>query len=122
MTEAQWYDADDPQGMLDWLRQQGMLSERKVRLFSVAVCRRLSSLLVDGRSRKAVEVAERFADGLDDEDRVAVAGEAAYRASGSPRLRNCYAHKYAAWAVSAAAQAPTTPFEVADETSFHAAD
>jgi hypothetical protein len=89
MTEAGWLTSGDPLALLDWLRYEatrprwgwlgwlGVRREdpipqaergarraraRKYRLFACACCRRVWHLL-DGRSRQAVEMAERFADG-----------------------------------------------------------
>jgi hypothetical protein len=52
MTEAEWLACDDPKPMLQFLR--GKVSERKLRLFALACCERINSLISDPRSRAAL--------------------------------------------------------------------
>jgi hypothetical protein len=75
MTEQEWLASDNPEGMLRHLkeldggvRQQAghpgrQLTARKMQLLACAYCRQVWHLLTDERARRAVEVAERFADG-----------------------------------------------------------
>ena len=60
MTEADWLSGVDPDPMLSAIREK--VSRRKLRLFSCACCRRIWHLLIDRRSRGAVEAAERLSD------------------------------------------------------------
>lgn len=61
MTEADWFDCNAPEPMLAFLGDR--VSARKLRLFAVACCRRISTLRNDEPSRNGAEVAERYADG-----------------------------------------------------------
>jgi hypothetical protein len=61
MTEAEWLACTEPVKMLAFL--SGKASDRKLRLYACGCCRSIQHLLTDARSRKAIEVAERFTDG-----------------------------------------------------------
>jgi hypothetical protein len=79
MTETEWLARHDyPLAMLDQLR--GKATDRKLVLFLVAYCRHLWSWFTDERSRRAVEIAERYADGLASLDEVRRAEDLAYQA------------------------------------------
>jgi len=72
MTESEWLACEDPARLLDFLLRK---RSRKFRLAAVAACRDFSDFLTDARiseylteehrreASKALEVAERFADG-----------------------------------------------------------
>jgi hypothetical protein len=65
MTEAEWLSSDDVDEMLRHLgaHLSAGPAPRKLRLLCVACCRRLDDLLSHCDARRAVEVAERLADG-----------------------------------------------------------
>jgi hypothetical protein len=75
VDEATWLTCADPKPMLEFLR--GRASERKLRLFACACCRRIWDLLDVEKSRLAVEVAEHYADGLAADEELAAARDAA---------------------------------------------
>src|SRR3954468_3562596 len=80
--------------MLKFLQDSGLLSERKARLFACACCRLVWQLLGE-RDHGAVEVAERFADGLASHEQLEAARET-FRDWNSAATYQCNA----AWATT----------------------
>src|SRR5258708_965776 len=74
MTEPVWLVSDDPDWMLHMVNRRA--SKRKQRLFACACCRLIWPLLSDERSRKGVEVSERYADGLASDEELEAAASA----------------------------------------------
>ena len=105
ITEAEWLAFADPEPMLEFLR--GKVSDRQLRLFACACCRRRWNMLADARSRRAVKVAERYADGnatveeLNDARREAI--EVANNLTAPPGLRRAERVKLIAYAAGRAA-------------------
>jgi hypothetical protein len=84
MTETEWISGNhNPQGMLWTLRDLKKITrtkagKRKSRLFACGYCRFIWDRIADPRSKSAVEVAERFADGQANKGELTTAYEAAY--------------------------------------------
>jgi hypothetical protein len=108
MTEAEWLACGDPGRMLAFLR--GSASERKLRLFACACCRRLWHLLAGNPARQAVEVAERYADGLADQAEMAAASAALVHLPRPPGAgpQSFFAHAAVSYLFAAAEGGPAS--------------
>lgn len=88
MIEAEWLECNSVHLMLSWLN--GRVSERKLRLFAAACCRRIWDLIPNDPGRKSVEYAELVADGAGDSARArqlsSYAEYAAFHAIDQPKL------------------------------------
>jgi len=79
MTERDWFgevDFDLLRAACEWLSEEKK-NKRKLRLWACACCHRLGTFLTDKRSLKALDVAERLAEGLADKAEVDAARKAA---------------------------------------------
>jgi hypothetical protein len=84
MTESEWLACYDVRTLLKYLENKS--SDRKMRFFTCACCRRVWHLINDERSRHTVEIVEQFADGKATEEDLNAAHQAAlagYRSAGS---------------------------------------
>jgi hypothetical protein len=101
MTEAQWLSCSELEPMLDFLLDSAGVSDRTLRLFMAACCRRVWHLLLDPVCREAVEVAEQFAEGSADPLRLdeaqSRAHECAADLSVGPYKEAAEAADWAAW-------------------------
>jgi hypothetical protein len=118
MTEADWLACEDLRALLDFYAAKA--SQRKLRLFAAACCRRVWPLLTDRWSREAVETAEGFADGAADKHDFAVARETAEEALrwAKQRAADPAAQELA---VTAARAAYAATFELPEEAARFAA-
>ncbi len=104
MTDAEWMNCATPIQMVELIR--GKTSERKLRLYAVACCHRISDLIKDARSREAVEIAEKHADGLVSDHYLEEAREKSSDASGAAyRIAQEAAWSIDTWKANAAANA-----------------
>jgi hypothetical protein len=81
MTPGEWDASQDPQRMLEFLRDTGRVGGRQLRLFAAACCRQLWPLLSDERSRAGVEAAEQCAEDSAKVPAAATAYKAAWSAA-----------------------------------------
>lgn len=101
MTEAEWLACTDPQPMLAFLRDR--TSDRKLRLFAVACCRRIAHRIPDAAGRRLVELAEGYAEGLVRKKDLEAARLAAARRAETPERAHTLQESAASWAVVGAA-------------------
>jgi hypothetical protein len=125
MTEAEWLVCDDPSRLLEFLRDK--VSSRSLRLFAAASCRSIWPLLVDERSRNAVEAAENWAKGWLSREELHTAcrgAEDAFMAAMSPACRDANAPRTATCAAARAALLSllSDAYQAAHRASYQAAN
>jgi hypothetical protein len=108
MTEAEWQELSDPRQMLAWLIDIGRVSDRKLRLYSVGCCRRITHLFPDARCLAALQIAELFADGLADDQQLKEAADAACEAATEAQAGSMFGGTYAELELTAPFDAAAT--------------
>jgi hypothetical protein len=111
MTEDDWLGADSALELLDSVLLDNA-SGRKLRLFACACCRRIWRLLHDDRVRRAVEFAEKHADGEASEEQLEHALDAALEVHSG--TENDAVDKAATAAVFCANRSPNCASEAAE--------
>ena len=117
-------DVWDKLKRVDWLvwvaTREGVLTDKELRLFACFCARQNWNLLTDERSRNAIEVAERFANGKATKEELKAAYVAAYDAAYADAAYDAYA-RAAARAAAVAAYAARVAARVADAAYADAA-
>jgi hypothetical protein len=98
LNEDEWLTSADPSAMLDHLK--GKVSDRKLRLFACACCRRMSPLVAHEDLRRGIETAEQYADRRATYQEMVWAAKAAERA-GCSLPRNERGWVNAVWTTTA---------------------
>lgn len=117
MTEAEWLNGTDPKPMLEFLRDKA--SARKRQLFVCAACRNHWPQLEAECLRHAVEISERYADGIVSGRELAEAGNMAWAIVRSlPRTAPAYRVSWAAaWST-----APTNRYFAENSSAYLLSD
>jgi len=117
-------DVWDSLKRIDWLvwvaTKEGVLTDKELRLFACFCARQNWNLLTDERSRNAIEVAERFANGKATKEELKAAYVAAYDAAYADAAYDAYA-RAAARAAAVAAYAARVAARVAADRARAAA-
>jgi hypothetical protein len=110
-------DTIPPQDRLWVVLREDVLDAKTLRLFGVWCARQIEHLLTDDRSKQAIEVAERFANGQATDQELAAAKTAAVAAA---RAADAVARAADAWAADAAAAAARAAARAADAAAWAA--
>src|SRR5262245_7840693 len=93
MTEAEWLACGDPEPMVEFVHDE--VSDRRLRLWACACCRRIWTAITDPGSRRAVEVAEQYADELVDHRQLEEARQEAWGVWDQAELHRPFAREAA---------------------------
>jgi hypothetical protein len=121
MTEDDWAHCTDSRRMLAFLRGTPAASDRKLRLFGAAVVRRVWRFLTDARSKAAVDILERLADGRVSPGEVRAAADDAWDAVSAPFEAARVGRSISAWYAARAASGLSFAYGSARDTALTAA-